>query len=182
MTIQKFLFVFIIVLVSFNLIGQNKADNLKFKDQLQPLSDENIFKTDGYYNWCSSIVKGDDSKYHLFYSRWEKKYSFFGWLTHSEVAHAISKKPTGSWEYKETVLKGHGKEHWDAITIHNPKIKYFEGKYYLYYCSTNLGDKDYTEKELIETAHVGYSHPIFMDIPPLHFFFPYPAFLLRREL
>ena len=43
------------------------------------------------------------------------------------------------------------------ITAHNPKIKYFEGKYYLYFCSTSL-DRDISNEELIETARGGYSH------------------------
>lgn len=136
-----------------------KPDDLFIRDRLQVLSDDNIFKTEGYYNWCTSMLKGEDGKYHLYYSRWKKEYSFYGWLTHSEVAHAVSDSPSGPWSYKETVLKGRGKDHWDAITVHNPKIKHFDGKYYLYYCSTNLGDRDYSEEELIETAHTGYDHP-----------------------
>ncbi len=133
-------------------------DNLFISDKLQPITKENIFKTEGYYNWGSSIIKGEDGKYHLFYSRWKKEYSFYGWLTHSEIAHAISDSPWGSWEYQETVLQGRRGKHWDVITAHNPKIKYFDGKYYLYYCGTNLGNKSYTEKELVETARTGYSH------------------------
>ncbi len=135
------------------------ADDLFFKDRLQPLAEENIFKSDVYFNWCSSIIKGDDGRYHLFYSRWPKEYTFLSWLTHSEIARAVSDSPAGPWEYKETVMQSRGKGHWDAITIHNPKIKKFDGKYYLYYVSTNMGDRDYTEEELIETARVGYSHP-----------------------
>ncbi|WP_430974118.1 alpha-L-fucosidase [Sunxiuqinia rutila] len=139
--------------------AQSHPDKLFFKDRLEKLSEENLFKTEGYYNWCSSIIKGEDGKYHLFYSRWPKKYTFLSWLTHSEVAHAVADSPTGPWKYKETVLQSRGKGHWDAITVHNPKIKKFDGKYYLYYVATNMGDKDYTEEELIETARVGYSHP-----------------------
>jgi len=146
--------------------SQSKQDLLFFKDRFQPLSPDNIFKTEGYYNWCSSIIKGDDGKYHLFYSRWPKKYGFNSWLTHSEVAHAISNSPGGPWEYRETVLKSNGKGHWDAITVHNPKIKHFNGKYYLYYCSTNMGDKEYTEEDLIETARAGGSHPNWKILRP----------------
>jgi len=76
---------------------QAKADNLFFRDKLQPISKENIFKTRGYYNWGSSILKDKDGKYHLFYSRWKKEYKFTGWLTHSEIAHAVS-----------TIQPGHG--------------------------------------------------------------------------
>lgn len=152
-------FLILIFLLIAQASAQNRPDQLFFKDRLQPISEENIFKSDEYFNWCSSMVKGDDGKYHLFYSRWPKKYTFLSWLTHSEVAHAVSDSPAGPWKYKETVLQSRGKGHWDAITVHNPKIKYFDGKYYLYYVATNMGDKDYTEEELIETARVGYSHP-----------------------
>ncbi len=154
-----------IILIVINLIfcisgfAQTHPDKLFFKDRLEKLSEENLFKTEDYYNWCSSVIKGEDGKYHLFYSRWPKKYTFLSWLTHSEVAHALADSPAGPWKYKETVLQSRGKGHWDAITVHNPKIKKFGGKYYLYYVSTNLGDKDYTEEELIETARVGYNHP-----------------------
>jgi len=134
------------------------TDDLFLNDKLLAISEENIFKTEGYYNWGSSIIKGEDGKYHLFYSRWKKEYKFTGWLTHSEIAHAISSNPWGPWRYQETVLKGRRGENWDAITAHNPKIKYFEGKYYLYYVATNLGNKSYTEEDLIKTADTGYSH------------------------
>ena len=102
----------------------------------------------------------------MFYSRWKREYSFYGWLTHSEVAHAISKSPAGPWKYKETALAGRRNGKWDAITAHNPKIKYFEGKYYLYYISTNLGDQKYTEADLVETSKIGYSHPNWSVLRP----------------
>jgi len=138
--------------------AQSKPDTFFFKDRMQPISSDNVFKTEGYYNWGASIIKGKKGIYHLFYSRWKKDYKFTGWLTHSEIAHATSRSPQGPWKFKNTVLTGRGMGHWDAITAHNPKIKYFDGKYYLYYISTNLGDKSYSEKELIETAHIGYTH------------------------
>jgi len=160
------LFLLFLVISVSNLHGQEHPDNLFFKDRLQPVSEDNIFKTEGYYNWGASIIKGDDGKYHLFYARWKKEYSFMGWLLYSEIAHAVSKTPAGPWKYKETVLKNRGKGYPDAITAHNPKIKYFDGKYYLYYISTNLGDKEYTEQDLIETAHTGYSHPNWKILRP----------------
>ena len=90
----------------FLIANAQKPDDLFIKDRLQDLSGDNIFKTEGYYNWCTSMLKGEDGKYHLFYSRWKKEYSFYGWLTHSEVAHDVSDSPAGPWAYKETVLAG----------------------------------------------------------------------------
>ena len=146
--------------------AQNGEDDLYLYDDFKAVSQENIFKTEGYYNWGSSIIKERDGKYHLFYSRWKKEYGFHGWLTHSEIAHATSKSPAGPWKYKETALSVSGKGNWDAITAHNPKIKYFEGKYYLYYIATNMGGKDYTEEELVETAKTGYNHPNWKILRP----------------
>ncbi|WP_243456850.1 alpha-L-fucosidase [Polaribacter batillariae] len=140
-------------------IAQNNTDNLRLYDNFEPIASDNIFKTEGYYNWGTSIIKGKDGKYHMFYARWKKEYGFLSWLTHSEIAHATSKSPLGPWKFKETVLQGARKNRWDAITAHNPKIKYFDGKYYLYYIATNFGDKPFTEEELIETARTGYRHP-----------------------
>ena len=128
---------------------QTNMDNLSFKNRFEAVSEDNILRKPGYHNWGSSIIKGEDGKYHLFYSRWPEDHA--AWLTFSEIAHATSEGPAGPWKYKETVLEGRGKGHWDAITAHNPKIKYFNGKYYLYYIATNLGNMDYTDQDLIDT-------------------------------
>src|SRR5205814_477401 len=34
------------------------------------------FQMDGYWVWCSSVVKGDDGLYHMFASRWPKRLPF----------------------------------------------------------------------------------------------------------
>jgi len=154
---MKEIYVLIFALINFT-YGQKSTDDLFISNKLQPISEKNIFSTEGWYNWGSSIIKGDDGKYHLFYSRWKREFSFTGWLTHSEIAHAVSEKPTGPWKYLKTELTGRRKKSWDEITAHNPKIKYFDGKYYLYYISTNYGDKPITDKKLIETALTGYKH------------------------
>ena len=147
-------------------MAQNNPDNFFLRDRIEPVKEDNLFKTEGYYNWGASIVKGKDGRYHMFYARWKKDFTFLGWLTHSEIAHAVSKTPYGPWKYKNTVLIGRGKGHWDAITAHNPKIKYFEGKYYLYYISTNMGETDYTEADMIETARTGYNHEYWKILRP----------------
>ena len=157
---------FLLCVLCIQIYAQESEDNLYLYDNFMPLETENVFKTEGYYNWGTSIIKGKDGKYHLFYSRWKKEYKFTGWLTHSEIAHAVSKSPSGPWKYKETVLQGKGKGHWDAITAHNPKIKYFEGKYYLYYISTNLGEREYNDADLINIAQTGYQHPDWKVLRP----------------
>ncbi|MGN6436345.1 MAG: glycoside hydrolase family protein [Agriterribacter sp.] len=141
---------------------QTDTDDLSIAKQLQPISPASFFKTDGYYNWCPSIIKDKDGLYHLFYSRWKKKYSFNGWLPLSEIAHATAPTATGPWTFKETVLTGRGKGHWDAIEAHNPKIKYFNGRYYLYYIGTHYNGKRFTHKNLLEIAQAGSKHKDWM--------------------
>ena len=122
-------------------ISQADNDNLNLSKMISPLTEDGIFRDSAYYHWGASIIKGNDGLYHLFYSRWKKETTFRGWLTASEIAHAVSQSASGPWSYKETVLKGRGEGYWDAVTAHNPKIKYFNGKYYLYYIATNTGTK-----------------------------------------
>lgn len=142
-----------VLLFSFptHVISQEIPDGLDLNKLIQPLTNDGTYRDSLYYNWGGSIIKGEDGKYHLFYSRWKREYTFAAWLTFSEIAHAVSNNPAGPWEYKETALKGRGKGHWDEITAHNPKIKYFEGKYYLYYIATNFGGKNYSDQVLMAT-------------------------------
>ncbi|WP_237855842.1 sialate O-acetylesterase [Rhodohalobacter sulfatireducens] len=135
-------------------------ENLDVGSMIQPISEENMLRDPDYFNWGSSIIKGDDGNYHLFYSRWKRELGFTGWLTHSEIAHAISDRPEGPYQYLNTVLQGRGGDQWDAITAHNPKIKYFEGTYYLYYIGTHSDDVPLDGEKLREVAKTGYNHPM----------------------
>ena len=108
-----------------------------------------------WYTWGGSVIEGDDGDFHLFYSRWPKKYGFLAWLTHSEVAHAVASRVEGPYRYVETALECRGPNGWDEVTAHNPKIKKFDDCFYIYFCATRGA---YSEEELIETARVGYGH------------------------
>lgn len=128
-------------------------DDLRFGDRLKPVSPESFFRTEGYYNWGGSILRDEHGTYHLFYSRWPKEYGFSAWLTQSEIAHATAASAGGPWTYRTTVMKGRGAGHWDAVTAHNPKIKAFDGKYYLYYIATHWNDRPGTATDLLEAGH-----------------------------
>lgn len=129
-------------------------------NKISPVITDNIFRDPEYYNWCSSIIKGEDGKYHLFYSRWERSKTFYAWLTHSKIAHAVADRPEGPYTYVNTAINLEKKRYkaGELITAHNPKIEYFNGKYHLYFCSTTM-DRNVTDKEMKETARTGYSHP-----------------------
>ena len=94
--------------------------------------------------WGASVIKGDDGKYHMFYSIFEYgvgKLPFSdSWVMTSKIAYAVSEYPDRGFVFQKVVLTGRKDEGrpdmWDAQSAHNPHIKYFYGKYYLYYVSS----------------------------------------------
>ncbi|HEY4324812.1 MAG TPA: glycoside hydrolase family protein [Mucilaginibacter sp.] len=142
------LLVFVGVLMGFNAYAQ---DDLDINKLIKPVDSAGIFRQDDYYLWCSSVIKGEDGKYHMFYSRWPHgkrpldddamNYifdGFSGWNKYSEIAYAVSDKIGGPYRYVKTILKGDGdKNKWDRFTMHNPQVRKFGKYYYLYYISNS---------------------------------------------
>jgi hypothetical protein len=95
------------------------------------------YADEGYSCWDPQIIKGEDSKNYLVYSRWPKKSG--DWLLNSEICLAVSDQPEGPYQHLKTLLKGRGPGHWDELTVHNAKIMKFGDKYYLYYISSKPG-------------------------------------------
>lgn len=124
-------------------------DNLNINSLIGVVDSSDIFAQSNYYLWCSSVIKGEDGKYHMFYSRWphgkrdldddSMNYifdGFRGWNKYSEIAYAVSDKINGPYKYVKTILKGNGdKNKWDRFTMHNPQVRKFGNYYYLYYIS-----------------------------------------------
>ena len=139
-------------LACFALQESRAQDNLDFQELVKPVDSAGIFVTGNYYTWCSSVIKGEDGKYHMFYSRWPhgKRTAtddpmnfifdgFKGWGKYSEIAYAVSDKLNGPYKYVSTVLKGDGnQDRWDRFTMHNPQIRKFGKYYYLYYISNSF--------------------------------------------
>lgn len=138
---MKKLFIFILTVCSSLFIhGQNKDGAAKYRLTLLPVDDKcSVFQDEDYYTWGGSPIKGEDGLYHLYYSRWKKEYGFLAWVTHSEIAHAISENAIGPYKFHDLAFPARGAQYWDGLNTHNPTIHYFEGKYYLYYTG-NTGD------------------------------------------
>lgn len=101
---------------------------------VMPIDEQSaIFENTNYFTWGGSPVKGLDGKYHLFYSRWERKEGFSAWVTHSEIAHAVADQADGPYHFHDVALPVRGISFWDGMCTHNPNIHIFDGKYYLYY-------------------------------------------------
>lgn len=129
------------------------TDDYNLAAAMQPVAKENIFSDEEYFNWGSTIVKGDDGKYHLFYDQMPKKHGFYSWLTDGIVSRAVSDSPTGPWKKVQEVLSARGDGYWDQYTVHCTKVYKFGNKYYLYYMSTNSGIQDLTPEQLEEVRH-----------------------------
>lgn len=141
---------------------KTETDTLNIEAMIQPLDPaRHILRDDDWFWWGASVIRGPAGKYHMFCSRWPKKYGFTSWLTHSEIAHAVADAPAGPYRYVETALRSRGDHDWDRFTAHNPKIKQFGDLYYLYFIGTHL---DLTEEQLIDTARVGYRHEFWMPL------------------
>jgi len=110
-----------------------------FHSRLRPVPLTAKFSHPDYHTWCGSMVKGEDGLCHLFYSRWPKKFGFEAWVTHSEIARAVSDNPFGPFRHAEVVLPPRGAAFWDGLCTHNPTIHRFGPHYYLYYTG-NTGD------------------------------------------
>ncbi len=127
------------------------ADELSLGARVQPAPLDSKFSDPNYYVWCGSAVKGDDGRYHLFYSRWpvsNPNHFAPGWAIVSEVAYAIGDSPRGPFTHVNVALPKRGtnavtgQKYWDADMTHNPYCLRKDGKWYLYYLG-NYGDGTY---------------------------------------
>ena len=63
-----------------------------FAAMIRPLPAAAKFSDPECYIWCGTMVRGDDGKCHLYYSRWPRKLGHNAWVTRSEVAHAAASR------------------------------------------------------------------------------------------
>lgn len=114
-------------------------NDFDFAAMIQPVPATAKFADLDFNIWCGAGIKGDDGKCHMFYSRWPRPFGHKAWVTHSEVAHAVSDSPFGPWQHHDVSLPARGTDFWDGSCTHNPTILRIAGKYYLYYMG-NYGD------------------------------------------
>jgi hypothetical protein len=137
-----------------------KYKDLNINKILMPVQKRSILKDDNWFYWGGGIVRTKDGVCHLLVARWEKKYGFNAWVTHSEIAYATASDPLGTYQVQGTALgMEKRKGFWDADNLHNPLIQEFEGKYYLYY-SGNFGNGEWWSHRNNQRAGVAVAdHP-----------------------
>lgn len=116
------------------------AGDLDLGAMVQPVPMTARFSDPDFNIWCGAPIKGDDGKYHLFYSRWPRQLGHLAWVTHSEIAHAVSDSPLGPWQHHDVALPARGTNFWDGSCTHNPNIARIGGRYCLFYVG-NYGDR-----------------------------------------
>ena len=144
LTIRLFLFSCFNLLLNTHLLAQSYPE-IDLQSAQLPVPESAKLIDDDYYIWGGSAVKGQDGKYHLLYSRWPRKLEHRAWVTHSEIAHAVSDDPLGPYKHIDVALPERGKEFWDGLCTHNPTVHEFDGQYYLYYMG-NTGDRKPTKR------------------------------------
>ncbi len=93
-----------------DVIGNGMTDKCWGGDNVKPRDIRNGIEDAEYSYWGGNITKVGN-EYHLFVARWkesEPKGHMF-W-SHSEVAHAVSKRPDGDFKVVEVLGKGHNPE------------------------------------------------------------------------
>ena len=101
------------------------------RDSIGPAPRNGGFAMEGYFIWCSSVIKVDDT-YHLFASRWPVETRMGGWTKYSECVRATSKDLLGPYRFEEVVLQKRP-DKWDNSRVHNVKIVKAGDKFVLYY-------------------------------------------------
>ena len=128
------------------LIPETIPGNVIVTDNRTFITSPNTLQHPTNFIWGACVIKGDDGKYHMLYSTWDTgpdNTNFSNaWVLYSEIAYAVSDYPDHGFEHIKTILKGRRYEGdstaWDAQAVHNPHIKKFKNKYYLYY----IGNRD----------------------------------------
>lgn len=141
----------LLALLFFSTQVNHSHQKSSFINKLAPSVKAGGFEMEDYWIWGASVVKGEDNKYHMFASRWPKKYPFFnGYIFYSEIVRAVSDKPEGPFAFQEVVLKKRGEKFWDGKMTHNPTIHKYGDTYLLFYIGTSYDGKGPKPKMLKE--------------------------------
>ena len=87
---MKKLIIVILLYLPLFLLSQENTDDLNLANKILKINEENILSNPIYHNWGSSIIKGKDGKYHLFYAQMSKEIGFRSWLTDGIISHAVA--------------------------------------------------------------------------------------------
>ncbi|MDP4226657.1 MAG: hypothetical protein Q8910_09780 [Bacteroidota bacterium] len=131
---------------------------LDFTQLISEHSEKHFFSMEGYNVWCNGVVKGDDGKCHMYFSRLLKSRGHEAWATHFKIAHAVSDSLFGSYHFSDICLTARGNQFWDGAMTHNPDVIRYNGKYYLYY-NANKGSRYWNinaDAKMLKMTHLNW--------------------------
>lgn len=120
-----------------------------FIDRLGKAKKNSGLKREGYIVWGSSVIKGEDGRYHMFSSSWPDVEGA-SWITDSTIIRSVSDTPEGPFEFVSLALPPRGEGHWDGSMTHNPTIHKYKDTYVLFYTGTHYEDQGNIEKNHYE--------------------------------
>lgn len=145
-THMKLFFISLITAICLSVNGQNEINK-----NLGEAPINGGFEMKDYWVWGSSVIKGEDGKYHMYASRWPKYLKFHpGWMIASEIVHAVSNTPEGPYQFSDVALGARGAQYWDGRSCHNPKIVKYKDEYILYYMGSTHPFEEVTEENADE--------------------------------
>ena len=153
---MKFIIALFSLLTVFQVTGQNLEK--PFINKLGEPCINSGFAWNGYTVWGSSVIKGDDGKYHMFAARWLNNYPMSSWITDATIVHAISDTPEGPYTFVAEALPPRGEGYWDGSTTYNPVIQKHKDTYILFYTGshyTNAGDVKKNKYEALGNKRIG---------------------------
>lgn len=104
---------------------------------LRPAPRGSGFSDPDWWIWCGSVVRGEDRRFHMFASRWSKRFPFnTHWVFSSAVVRAVADVPEGPYRFAEVVLARRAPHLFDGMNTHNPLVRSWDGKYWLFYMGT----------------------------------------------
>lgn len=106
------------------------------------LKGPSVLGLEGKFVWGGSVVKGNDDRYHMFFSFWDcgpDSIPFTNsWILRSRIGYAVSKHPDRDFKVQPLVLGPElSQGTWNDQSVHNPHIQKFNGKYYLYFTGSS---------------------------------------------
>lgn len=109
-----------------------------FLHRLLPAKKNSGLRMADYWVWCGSVIRatkqGEDGRFHMFAARFPRHLSREGyWTTHYEIVRASSDTPDGPYQFESRVLPPRDPRFFDGRVTCNPCIRFFRGRYYLYY-------------------------------------------------
>ncbi|ANW95350.1 glycosyl hydrolase family 43 [Wenyingzhuangia fucanilytica] len=141
-------YILFLFLFSITICGQSQ--NI-ISENLKEAPVDGGLKMDDYWVWGSSVIKGEDGKYHMYASRWSSYLPFHpGWMIDSEIVHAVSNTPEGPYQFQDVALGARGAQYWDGRSCHNPKIVKHHDTYILYYMGSTHPFEEVTKENVSE--------------------------------